>query len=365
MKKFCKGSCLALALLLLLAALGSCVKKENNAPDGMMIASAAGADYLLYVPTTWNLNTFYGVSGAYRDASERSNVSVNRFPAGDFAAAEGEDRNAAYWEQVCLPVIRERLLDGRAEPFTADEEHADHPVVFGGKDAVYRHVSGLSDGVTLHFVQVVAERTVRENEADKSYFYVLSFVATEAAYSRWATDVDAIIREFTFSDTTYLPEDEAWKPAKVKAPSGMKIASSNEVAYRLFVPEDWVVDREQRIFAAYEPNDRTNVSVVAYLPPESGLSVDDFFAMENELMQSTAGAEGFALLSQSEDGTLGQRPAKIFDFQYRIGANTYRYRQLIAIYKGMFYTLTYTSTEEHFAEHLDALEAVAAAFIFR
>lgn len=357
MKRFVKRLLPILAVLLTLGSLASCVKKENNAPDGMMIASAAGADYLLYVPTTWNLNTFYGVSGAYRDAKEQSTVSVNRFPSEGFSAGEGENRNAAYWERVCLPLIRERLLDGKAEEYTADEEHSAHPTVFGGQDAIYRHVTGISDGKTLHFVQVVAERG--------AYFYVLTFVATDTVFSFCVNDVDKIIREFVFSETAYLPEDEAWKPAKVKAPAGMKIASSNEVAYRFFVPEGWTVDREQRIFAAYDPTDRTNVSIIAYMPETSGMSVDEFFEMGTDLMTKTADAEAFTLIGKNDSATLGTRPAMTYDFTYRIGGNTYRYRQLIAIYRGMFYTLTYTATEAHFEEHLDALEAIVGAFVFR
>lgn len=354
MKRRMKRFAALLGVLLLLGALASCVKKENDAPNGMMIASAAGADYYLYVPTTWNLNTFYGISGAYRDASSQSTVSVNRYSADGFDAGEDPDRNVAWWEQTCLPLLRERALNKDVTVY-ADDTHA---TVLGGADASYRHTSAVTDGKTLHFVQVVAERG--------GYFYLFTFTATETLYSICLGDVEKMLKEFAFAEEPYYPEDYAWKPAKVTAPEGMKIASSDEVAYRFFVPESWTVDYDQRIFAACDPNDRTNVSVIPYMPSTDGMSVAEFFTMGNDLMLEAADAEGYTLNGHETEGvTLGGRPAAKYDFTCTIGGNTYHYIQVIALYKGMFYTVTYTAAEAHFAEHLDELNAILQAFVFR
>lgn len=355
MKLFAKSTVvLLLAALLSVGSLVSCVKKENDAPDGMMIVSAAGADYLLYAPTTWNRNTVYGVSGAYRDVSEQSTVSVSRFSAEGFTAEEGADRNAAYWETVCLPLIRAVALNGEVTDRTGDDSAA----LFGGADAVRRHVSAIVNGKTLHFVRIIAERN--------GYFYVFAFTVTDALYDYCIADANKMAKEFVFTDTPYVPEDYAWKPAKVAAPDGMQVASSDEVSYRFFVPADWVVDRDRRIFSAYEPTDRTNISVVPFLP-DTGTSVDDYFAASADLMRETAGEDGFTLLSDAGgvETELGGRPAKQYDFLFTVGGERYRYRQIIALYKGMLYTVTYTAAEARFEEHLDALDAVRQAFAFR
>lgn len=288
-----------LVCFLLAAILASCVKKENDAPDGMMIASAAGADYMLYVPTTWNLNTYYGVSGAYRDAAAQSTVSVQKYASGSLEGAEGENRNALYWETVCLPQIKSRALNGEVTPVEDDA----HPASFylGGKPAEYRHVTALvsygeKEQKTLHFVYAVAERS--------GYFYVLSYSGTDAAYELCKDDLDKILTEFTFTDTPYAPSKAAWKPAKVTPPEGMQVASSDEVAYRFFAPADWKVDVNQRIFAAVEPNDRSNVSMVAYLPAESGMSVAEFHQMTVDLMGKVSGEGAYAAIAEQE-GTLG------------------------------------------------------------
>ena len=373
MKRIAKRVVTLLVALLLLGTLASCVKKENDAPDGMMTATAVGADYRFYAPTTWNANTLYGVSGAYRDVGEQSTVSVNRYPSSGFETEEGENRNAAYWERVCLPLIRERSLNGEVTEFTDDETHAAHSDVLGDASAVYRHVTALTNDEnrkTLHYVQVVAERegyTFDEAgnlTSSEPYFYVLSFTVTDSLYGYCVGDADKMIRAFAFVKEPYVPEDYAWKPAKVAAPEGMKIASSDEVAYRFFVPQDWVIDRDQRIFAAYEPSDRTNVSVVPYMPATDGMTVDEFFGMASDLMQQTADSGSYEQIGYT-DAMLGSQKAKAYDFTYTVGGKTYRYRQIIAVYKGMFYTLTYTASGASFEEHMDALNAVTAAFVFR
>ena len=344
--------------LLTVGIFASCAKKENDAPDGMMIASAAGADYYLYVPTTWNLNTFYGISGAYRNASSQSTVSVNRYSADGFSAEEGVNRNAAWWEQTCLPLLNERDLNRQAMIYADDS----HSTVFGGADAVYRHASVITGGKRLHFVQVVAERG--------GYFYLFSLSVVEEPeefYLSCRSDTEKMIEEFTFADEPYYPEKYAWKPAKVTAPDGMQVASSDEVAYRFFVPSNWVVDRDVRIFSAYEPNDRTNVSVTAYMPPNDEMKIEEFFEEGKELMIETAGAEGYRLIEESNDGsvTLGDCPAARYEFTYVIDVNTYHYQQIIARYRGMFYTVTYTADEAHYTAHLDEWNAILQAFIFR
>lgn len=358
--KRCAG--FLLAILLLSATLASCVKKENDAPDGMMVASAAGADYLLYVPTTWNLNTYYGVSGAYRDATAQSSVSVQKYSSAAFESAEGENRNALYWETVLLPQIQSRALNGEVNAYAADEAHAAHAMFLGGTAAEYRHVTALvptrEEGAraTLHFVTVVAERN--------GNFYVLSYAGTEEAYKLSEPDLDKILTEFAFTDTPYTPSKTAWSPAKVTAPEGMRVASSDEVAFRFFAPADWKVDSYQRIFAAVEPNDRSNVSMVAYLPVESGMSVPEFHKMTLDLMAEVSGAGAYEAIAEKE-GTLGGVAAMDYEFRYTVGGVAYHYRQLVATYRGMFYTMTYTATEEHFAEHTAQFERMAAELIFR
>ena len=86
MKRFVKV-CLAgvLCLTMLLCAV-SCAMTEEEAPQGMKIATAAGADYRFYGPALWNVNTAYGVSGAYYNYAKQSTVSMVKAKGSSFCA---------------------------------------------------------------------------------------------------------------------------------------------------------------------------------------------------------------------------------------------------------------------------------------
>ena len=51
-------------------------KGTEEIPDGMQMATCHGADFRLFIPTHWNLNTSYGVSGGYYNLAKQSTVSV-------------------------------------------------------------------------------------------------------------------------------------------------------------------------------------------------------------------------------------------------------------------------------------------------
>ena len=85
MKRFVRPLLLLLCAALL-TGLVSCVKigGGDDVPEGMQNATVAGADYRLYVPTTWVVqNSSPNVLGAYRDLSRQSSVSVAKYPMTD------------------------------------------------------------------------------------------------------------------------------------------------------------------------------------------------------------------------------------------------------------------------------------------
>lgn len=82
-------------------------------------------------------------------------------------------------------------------------------------------------------------------------------------------------------------------------------------------------------------------------------------------MQLTAGKDGYELISVQKDTVLGGRVAYTYEYTYTVGQETLRYRQVIATYKGMLYSVTYTSRPETFEDHLAEFDAILAAFTFR
>ena len=70
---------LTLTLLLCLASCSSGDVTDEQTPEGMKLATCAGEDFRLYVPTVWNENIDYGTSGAYYNLSTQSTVSAKKY----------------------------------------------------------------------------------------------------------------------------------------------------------------------------------------------------------------------------------------------------------------------------------------------
>lgn len=376
MKRFVRPLLLLLCAALL-TGLVSCVKigGGDDVPEGMQNATVAGADYRLYVPTTWVVqNSSPNVSSAYRDLSRQSTVSVAKYlitqedyrSASDALETAGETEETAgesaispylawFFENECLRPVRATALDGKV---TLDQD-ASGADMLDKTDAGRWCYSALIGGKTYYFKQLVAERN--------GAFYVFTFTAEKEMYEQYASDVEKILNAFRFADEPYLPDDFAKETDAGKdAPEGMKACFGKDVAYRFYVPADWVIDPDSPIYAAYVGTDRTSVSVVPYMPTVERLSVAEYFTMTREQLEKVYG-EGAMVVDedQTHKENLGSREATVYEYTLTIDGVVYRYRQYIAAYRSMMYSLTYTATEENFDKHTAELADIVAAFAFR
>ena len=353
-----------LCALLMLLSLVSCAASEGEeVPANMQIASCAGADYRLYVPTSWVPNTSYGISGAYRDLSNQSTVSVQSYLKADYnerLVAEGVDLNSSgdrlegFWSLECLAPVMDRALDGQV---TAYEEEC-VATSLDGVNAVQYHYSALIGGVTYELLQVVADG------AEK--YYVFTFMATKQMFELYRTEVDQMLTSFVFADP-YVPVDYAkYLDKGENAPAGMKPAFGDDVAYCFYVPESWTIRLDESIYAAHVPADMTSVSVVPYMPASDQISVEQYFKMTEDMMKKLVRNEGdYKLLASGEKVELGGKQATVYEFAMTVSGVEYHYRQYIAAYKSMIYAVTYTATGAAYELHLAELEQIVAAFQFR
>ncbi len=163
MKKTIKALALLLCAVFLLS-LASCVKDApEDVPDGMKIATVAGADFRLYIPTSWNSNTAYGVSGGYFSLNTQSSVSMAKYPITEemrerMAAAEIGDEGAAriewFWNDTCKTALEKQSLGGSFSEVEAKSEDLINKV-----NAWRFHCKGIVNGKELHYLQVVAGYT--------------------------------------------------------------------------------------------------------------------------------------------------------------------------------------------------------------
>lgn len=373
MKRWIKSLALLLVLCLLSVGLISCGNTEE-APEGMKAANLAGDDFRLYVPTTWTLNTAYGVAGAYADMDRQSTVSAVKYPRTEEllvrmteagAVADAGTRSAWFWENECLPMLREKALNGE---ITMDSElTAD--TVLGGLNAKQYRFRLTVNGNKLCVHQVVAERTQKVEEVETVSYYVLSFLCLDELYTSFSPTAEKILEVFVFSETPYVPTEKE-KPAKdSSAPEGMKLVSNDDVAYRFYAPTSWETTVNDGIFSAYVKEDRANVSVIPYCPDGSegeSFGVEKYFAMSEEQIKLHFGESNYEYLADAyRTTTLGGRKAHEYRYRIRIGGTVYEYRQVIGAYRGMIYCVTYTAAGESFEKHNGEFDAILSAFTYR
>lgn len=344
-----------LLIAMLLAAVSCSSQEDTLVPEGMQSATAYGATYRLYVPTTWNLKILPGISGAYYSVSEQSAVSVVEYPIDEALAAElatiGEDttRIDYYFEKTLLAQTK---LMATGDVFLYEEECI--ATLLGDANAKQYHSSATVAGVVTHFLHIIAERENR--------FYVFSFTATEKLYSYCMSDVQKMLEHFGFGKA-YTPTNAIKSyPTDANAPDGMKIASGDEVEYFFYVPTGWTVNETKTVNAATAP-DGSFVSVVSYLPSGEGISVREYFEKSEEMMMTTSGNR-YTRLDEKEI-TLGGGKALQYEYEYTVGGVTYRYLQVIIGYKTSIYNLTYTALPQNFEANRADVEAIISAFAFR
>ena len=347
------------AAFLLVAALFaavSCASTEDTlVPEGMQSATAYGATYRLYVPTTWSLKILPGISGAYYNVMQQSAVSVAEYPIDETLAAElaaldeGTSRIGYYFEKTLLAQTK-LMATGEVQAHSEDCV----ATTLGGANARQYHHSATVAGEVTHFLHVIAEK---DNK-----FYVFSFTATADLYTYCMDDVKKMLENFAFGKE-YTPTDAVNSfPTDANAPTGMQIASGDEVEYLFYVPSNWTPNKTNNIYAATAP-DGSFVSVIPYLPSSEGISVEGYFEKSEELMKTTSGTLYNRI--DAKETTLGGGKALQYEYEYTVGGVTYRYLQIIIGYKSMIYNLTYTALPQNFEANRADVDAIISAFTFR
>ena len=355
-KRFVRAAAIFLCVCALFA-LPSCSQKEGEIPSGMKSATCKGEHFRLYVPSTWNVNTSYGVSGAYYVANEQSTVSVVGYDvdAAELETLTGGARIQWYFENYVYVAMTEVADEGTLVAHTDD--FAD--TTLDGVNAKRYHHTLEHKGNELHFLHVVAEKGGR--------FYVFSFTATEKYYNDLYdsedSDVKWILKEFKFASKGYKPEEAPKEEMNgdVTPPDGMKIASTKEVAYLFFVPKAWDVNVQNDVYSASV--DGAVVSVVPYQPNTPGVSVKSYAESCEKLLKDAVAS--YEALVRFEKTKLGGGQALLWEYRYTMGGTTYRGRQIMVGYGGMIYSVTYTAFDDTYDLYLQDAMRIFDEFAFR
>lgn len=167
----------AFLLVLLLVSLASCNK--DGVPDGMMDATAPGANYQLFVPETWVSQAESGISGAKYSIDDSSNVNLTTHLPDKAYTVTG------YWSEVCLPSLETTFKDFQLVEAECKE------TTLGGRNAYqYVYVASLG-GNSYQFMQLIA--------VYGDMVYTLTYTAKVDVFATHAEDVELIRSSFRFS----------------------------------------------------------------------------------------------------------------------------------------------------------------------
>lgn len=351
MKRFSRCAGALLLLLLAVSGLLSC-SGTSEVPDGYQYATCAGEYFRLFVPTQWTVNTQSGVSGAF--VTIDTAVTMREV---SFEPEEGQATLDGFQSSFMQEVSALHDYKELSAPITDEVD---------GYGARRLHYSARVAGEVYIFRQVLIKAGGR--------FYAFTYSAPSETFDNYADIVDEILAEIRFYNEPYEGSGETNEiPDDVTAPEGMKLVSTDEVAFRFFVPTAWETDPESAAYLSWvteTDGSRSNVSMITYMPDDEGYSVADYW--KQCVTKYEDALPSFTLLSVDEEGNpggeagkLGDRDATLYTYTYTLSGNRYRVRQAVCVYATSIYTVTYTALEEHFDSHLTEVDAMQDAVVFR
>ena len=340
--------CILLALCLLCGTFVAC-SKDQEVPDGYQYATCKGEYFLLFVPTQWTVNTESGISGGCYSLMEGTAVSMVEVPF-DKPSVEGQADTTATLEDFFNAHMAEiaSLQDYRAE------KQFDNSSLGGykAKDITYSATVGNE---TYRYRQVLTKVSGR--------FFLFTYSSKEDSFDRWLDTVDEILENVEFIAYPFEGSDDEKKIPSVEAPEGMKLVTGNDVAYRFFAPEAWIIGEADAAALVYaSETDRSNVTVLGYAAPD-GYSVADYWKDVQD--DYKAALQDYTLTAEPASSTMGGKRATVYEYTYSLGGVSYKCRQTICVYGYMIVVMTYTALSENYDAHLSEAEQMQNALIFR
>ena len=332
-----KITALLFAILILVTSLISCGSTED-VPKGLINVTAEGEPFKLYVPEEMTSNVQSGISGAftYVLGNAKLVVSARYYTPSVEMTAEGYLRTCA---------------EGYAESLEEFDLVSVEATVLGGKDSCEMKYTVTIDKIKYTCLQYAV---LNKSDIVSLYFYIPT-----DAYEMSSEMIEKVTKEFVLCDR---PEDSGDEVVDKKTPEGMKIASSDKIEYRLYVPKSWVCNSESGKSEAYYPeSERSNVTVTSYSPNEAMTLADYVNACKESYAEAV---DGYELISETE-AVMAERDAVSLTYTAVYDGIQYRIRQTSVLYGKMLYTLTYTARAEVFEEHLGDVDKMVEVFTFR
>ena len=340
-----------ISALLALCLLGGCFvgcSKDSEVPDGYQYATCKGEYFLLFVPTQWTVNTESGVSGGCYSLMEGTAVSMTEVPF-DKPSAEGEaDTTATLADFFAAHVAEISTL----KDYKAEKEFDATLGSYKAKDITYAATIGED---IYRYRQVLTKVGGR--------FYLFTYSSKADSFDRWLDTVDEILENVVFTAYPFEGSEDTKKLPEVETPAGMKLVTGNDVAYRFFAPESWVIgDAEAAALVYASETDRSNVTVMGYAAPD-GYSVANYWEDTEKYYKDTL--KDYTLIGEPAQSEMGGKRATVYEYTYSLGGVTYKCRQSICVFGYMIVVMTYTALPENYDAHMAEVEKMQGELTFR
>ena len=153
----------------------------------------------------------------------------------------------------------------------------------------------------------------------------------------------------------------------ITVPAGMQLASNTEVPdYTLFVPDGWTVEISTGTTAAYL-KDQVNNLLATFtasfnVPANEGITLENYFeSYKTEFSEVFGEPKDF----WEETTILAGFNAKQYTYTATFGGTEYKFWQVVCFRDGRIYTLTYSSTTEHFEQYDEDMQLILDNFTFK
>lgn len=339
--------CALLALCLLGGSLVAC-SEESEVPEGYQYATCNGEYFLLFVPTQWTVNTESGVSGGCYSLLEGTAVSMTEVPF-DKPSVEGEaDTTATLADFFAAHMAEIATL----KDYKAEKEFDATLGSYKAKDITYSVVIGED---TYRYRQVLTKVAGR--------FYLFTYSSKADSFDQWLDTVDEILENVVFTAYPFAGSEDTKKIPDVETPEGMKLVTGNDVAYRFFAPESWLIGKAEAAAQVYaSETDRSNVTVMGYSAPD-GYSVANYWEDTEKYYKDTL--KDYALTGDPTESEMGGKKTTVYEYTYSLGGVTYKCRQSICVFGYLIVVMTYTALPENYDAHLDEVEKMQGELAFR
>ena len=147
-------------------------------------------------------------------------------------------------------------------------------------------------------------------------------------------------------------------------PDGMKNAASENAQFYLYVPESWFEQTDGGVCGALSPLGEANVIVTTYLA-DTYYTPKTFWEEKCQKDYAAVLSELAVVEAECKETTMGGMNAYQVVFTHKMGNDTYKQLQVIAVASNMVYTLQYTAKLADYDTNTEDVESIRANFTLR